>query len=144
MQLREFLEKKGFYRVPLKKMITGHYKARLKVNGVAGEFIVDTGASNSCIGFDDSLFFLLQNEASDIKAAGAGAVNMKTEIARNNTLSFGKNKTYKIDFVLFNMSHVNEALEQVHENKVNGILGADFLKQARTVVDYGRNCMYLK
>ncbi len=144
MQLRAFLETKGFYRVALKKLVTGHYKVTIKVNGISGDFIVDTGASTSCIGFEDRVLFLLQNEASDIKAAGAGAINMSTEIAKNNILCFGKNRCYKIDFVLFDMSHVNEAMEQVHEKKVNGILGADFLKRTRAVIDYGRNCMYIK
>ena len=144
MQLRTFLENKGYIRIPLKKITTGHYKISAKVNQIPGEFIVDTGASTSCIGFEDSLLFLLKNEESDIKAAGAGAINMQTQIAKNNTLVVGKNNSYKLDFILFDMSHVNQAMEQVKEKKVNGIIGADFLKKTRAVIDYGRNCMYLK
>jgi predicted rRNA methylase YqxC with S4 and FtsJ domains len=144
MQLRLFLETKGYQRVSLKKLITGHYKVAVRVNGVAGEFILDTGASTSCIGFKDSLLFLLKNEASDIKAAGAGAINMHTQIAKNNILSFGNKKTYKVDFILFDMSHVNQAIEQVEEKKIHGIIGADFLKKTRAIIDYGRNCMYIK
>ena len=50
----------------------------------------------------------------------------------------------KVDFVLFNMEHVNNALNQAGENSVHGILGADLLKKLRTVIDYGRNCAYFK
>lgn len=144
MQLRLLLEEKGYQRIPLKKLITGHYKTFANVNGVRGEFILDTGASTSCIGLKDSLLFLLKNEVSDVKAAGAGAINMQTQIAKNNTLSFGNKKSYKVDFVLFDMSHVNQAIAQVEEKRINGIIGADFLKKTRAIIDYGRNCLYIK
>jgi len=144
MQLRELLESKGFYRIPLNKLKSGHYRFSAKINSVSGDFILDTGASTSCIGFDSVDYFYLNSEASKIKAAGAGAINMKTELARNNNISIGVWELTKIDFVLFDLSHVNEALQQVEENPVHGIIGADFLKQTRAVIDYGRNCFYVK
>jgi hypothetical protein len=49
-----------------------------------------------------------------------------------------------MDFVLFDLSHVNEALQEVNEAPVHGIIGADFLKATRAVIDYGRNCVYVK
>ena len=143
-QLRGFLEAKGFYRIPLKKLATGHYKLSAKINGVSGEFILDTGASTSCIGMEYDSYFFLTSEKSKIKAAGAGAINMKTKMARQNTFSIGIWKTRKMDFVLFDLSHVNEALLQTDEKAVHGIIGADFLKLRRGVIDYGRNCLYVK
>ena len=142
-QLRRLLEENGFYRIPLKKLNSGHYKFSAKVNSIMGSFILDTGASTSCIGFKNSSFFQLKSEASPIKAAGAGAINMKTKIARNNNILIGKWKLSKIDFVLFDLSHVNEALKQVEEEHVHGIIGADFLKKTRAIIDYGRNCLYV-
>ncbi|QIE59679.1 acid protease [Rasiella rasia] len=142
--LRSFLEADGFYRIPLKKLQTGHYKFQAKINGVKGQFILDTGASTSCIGMQSILFFLLHNEDSDVKAAGAGATNMQTQIARNNILTIGALAIKRTDFVLFDLSHVNEALEQAFEEPVHGIIGADILKKYRAVIDYGRNCFYLK
>lgn len=144
MHLRTFLEEKNFHRVPLKKLATGHYKLSLKLNGVLGNFILDTGASTSCVGFTGIDHFLMTSEESQIKAAGAGAINMETKISRNNTLNIGKWNTKKMDFVVFDLSHVNQALEQAEEESVHGIIGADFLKKFRAVIDYGRNCLYLK
>ncbi len=144
MQLREFIEDQGFYRVPLKRLATGHYLFSAKINGVSGDFILDTGASTSCIGFTDSALFLLISEESIIKAAGAGAINMETMLSRGNIFSIKKWEIKNMDFVLFDLSHVNEALSQVNEESVHGIIGADFLKQHRAVIDYGRNCFYLK
>lgn len=143
-QLRNFLEANNFYRIPLKKLATGHYKLSVKINGVKGNFILDTGASTSCIGFASISYFFLKSEESEIKAAGAGAINMETKLTRKNKLSIGTWETKNMDFILFDLSHVNEALEQAKEESVHGIIGADFLKKVRAVIDYGRNCLYVK
>ncbi len=143
-QLRNLLEENGFYRIPLKKIKSGHYKFSAKINSVKGDFILDTGASTSCIGFDQISYFKLKNEVSKVKAAGAGAINMKTEIAKDNTFALKKWRIISMDFVIFDLSHVNEALQQAEEVSIHGIIGADFLKQTRAVIDYGRNCFYVK
>ncbi|MFC7357874.1 TIGR02281 family clan AA aspartic protease [Jejudonia soesokkakensis] len=142
-QLRTLLEEKGFYRIPLKKLATGHYKLIAKINGKKGAFILDTGASTSCIGMEHIAYFKLFNEESETKAAGAGAINMTTEIARKNNIGIAKWKRKNITFVLFDLSHVNEALRQADEEPVHGILGADLLKKGRAVIDYGRNVCYI-
>ncbi|MEH6763978.1 MAG: retropepsin-like aspartic protease [Aequorivita antarctica] len=144
MQLREFLEEQAFYRIPMKMLATGHYLFSAKINGILGDFILDTGASTSCIGFSDSAHFLLISEKSIIKAAGAGAINMETMLSRKNEFRIKNWVIKNMDIVLFDLSHVNEALSQVNEGPVHGIIGADFLKQHRAVIDYGRNCFYVK
>jgi len=144
MQLRNFLEEAGFFRIPLKKLATGHYLFPAKINNVLGNFILDTGASTSCVGFSNSAHFGLIGEESIIMAAGAGAINMETMLSRNNKFEIHNREIRNMDFVLFDLSHVNEALVQVHQGPVHGIIGADFLKEYRAVIDYGRNCFYIK
>lgn len=142
--LRKLLEEGNFQRIPLKKLNTGHYKLSLKVNNVAGHFILDTGASNSCIGFQFAEKFKLDQEESDVKAAGAGAINMETKISNRNQITLSTSKINNVRLVLFDLGHVNTALEMADEISVDGILGADLLKQLRAVIDYGRNCLYIK
>ena len=142
--LRENQEAQGFERIPLKKLKTGHYQFTLKINNRRGEFILDTGASTSCIGFESVPYFKMHTEESEIKAAGAGAVDMVTRIAKNNQLKIGRQILNNLDVILFDLSHVNSALEQVDEKQVHGIVGADLLKRLRAVIDYGRNCFYIK
>lgn len=144
MQLRKFIETEGFYRVPLKSLATGHYLFSAKINGVSGNFILDTGASTSCVGLTDSAHFLLVSEESLIKAAGAGATNMETMLSRRNKFKIKNWSIKNMDFVLFDLSHVNEALQQAKEGAIHGIIGADFLKEHRAIIDYGRNCFYIK
>ena len=82
IQLRNFLEQKGFYRIILKRIKSGHYTFKAKINNVSGVFILDTGASNSCIGFTYDSYFNLKKEESKIKAAGAGALIWKLHLQK--------------------------------------------------------------
>lgn len=142
--LRHYLEENDYVRIPLKKLITGHYKLRARLNGVEGWFILDTGASNSCVGLEQVSYFQLDTEESDVKAAGAGSIGMDTQLSRGNFFQLGSLKLAAITWVLFDLSHVNIALSQADEPPVHGILGADLLKTRRAVIDYGRNALYLK
>ena len=142
--LREFLLDKGYTRVRLFPTVTNHLEMTAKINGVEGSFILDTGASSSCIDFSYAQHFKLLSEASDVLAAGAGAVNMRTELAQDNTLSIGKWNMANLDIILFDLSNVNEALENHNASPVHGILGADVLNGGRGIIDYKYNCLYLK
>lgn len=142
--LRQFLEAAGFYRIPLQKLATGHYKCTVRVNDIPGIFIIDTGASSSCIGAAQAETFRLEQEDSEIKAAGAGAINMQTQLARSNRLRIGGKSIRNVELVIFDLTHVNQALAQAQETAVDGIIGADLLKKYRAVIDYGRNVLYLK
>lgn len=142
--LRQFLDSKNFKRIPLKKINSNHFELTAKVNGIKGTFILDTGASNSCIGLDSVNHFKLFAKESEIKAAGAGATGMLTQIAEDYPLIIGNWSRRKVDFVVFDLTHVNEALQIAEADAVNGVIGADVLKEGRAVIDYGRNCLYLK
>jgi len=144
VQLRNLLETKGFQRIVLRKMTTGHYTCRAELNTKKGIFIIDTGASSSCIDFEHVGLFNLIQEKSDVIAAGAGDSNMKTALAQNNVFKLKNHKTKNISFVLFDLSHVKKAISMVDPTIIHGILGADYLKKHSAVLDYGRNCMYLK
>ena len=142
--LKKFLLKKKYARIPLVLTETNHFEISAKINGVSGRFILDTGASNTCVGFDKIEFFNLTSKASKIKAAGAGATNMETLISTKNTIKIGNWKKTKLKIVLFDLVHVNEALTAHKALPVDGIIGADVLKKAKAIIDYNKKCVYLK
>ncbi|WP_373519322.1 retropepsin-like aspartic protease [Pricia sp.] len=142
--LKKFLKKKKYVKIPMQLTETNHFAIMAKINGVKGRFILDTGASNTCVSFDKIEFFKLISEESEIKAAGAGATNMETLISTKNRIEIGKWKKKKLRIVLFDLVHVNEALTSHKALPVDGIVGADVLIKARAVIDYGKNCVYLK
>ena len=50
--LQQFLLNKDYIKVKLKLAKTNHFEIKATINGVKGLFILDTGASSSCVGFD--------------------------------------------------------------------------------------------
>ncbi|MGO4913314.1 MULTISPECIES: retropepsin-like aspartic protease [unclassified Leeuwenhoekiella] len=144
ISLWQFLKKKKYTRIPLKPVGTGHLKFEAVINGVKGDFILDTGASNTCIGFEDLERFKLYAKESEVKAAGAGAIDMLTQIAQDNLIEIDTWSTKNLSIVLFDLSHVNQALINHDADPVSGIIGADVLKIGKAVIDYQYSCMYLR
>ena len=142
--LKKLLEKKGYNRIKLKYTETNHFELVAKINKIEGNFILDTGASSSCVGFEAVEHFKLLAEDSDVRAAGAGATNMLTQIAQQNNIEIKGWKKKKIDLVLFDLTHVNEALLNHKAEKVHGIIGADILKKGKAIIDYKNKALYLK
>lgn len=142
--LRKLLEGKGYHRIKLKFTETNHFELVAKINKIEGNFILDTGASSSCVGFEAVEHFKLLAEESEIRAAGAGATNMLTQIAQKNCIEIKGWKMKKIDLVLFDLTHVNQALVNHKAEKVHGIIGADILKKGKAIIDYKNKALYLK
>lgn len=125
-------------------MKTQHLLIKVKINGVSGNFILDTGASNSCVGYESIERFELTSKKSKTKAAGAGGTGMKTQLSNNNSLQIGSWKNQDFSLVIFDLSHVNEALRQYKAKPVHGIIGADVLMEGKGIIDYYNHYLYLK
>jgi predicted aspartyl protease len=141
--LHNILKKENYKKVKFKITKTQHLLIKAKINGVLGNFILDTGASNSCVGFESVDLFLLEAKKSKTKASGAGATGMITQLALKNQLQLGSWKDTNFELVIFDLSHVNEALVQHKSKPVHGIIGADILMKGKAIVDYYNNYLYL-
>lgn len=142
--LQDFLKGKKYKKIKFKVLKTQHLLIIAKINGIKGKFILDTGASTSCVGFESIDRFLLDAEISDTKAAGAGGTGMETQIAKNNEIQLGRWYDRRFHLVVFDMSHVNEALKQYKTKPVDGIIGADILLKGEAIIDYSNHYLYLK
>jgi len=142
--LYDALKEKGYTRVKFKLSKTQHLLIKGKINNIAGHFILDTGASNSCVGFEGISHFELSANDSDTKAAGAGGTGMLTQTSLRNKLKLGRWNSKNFSLVIFDMSHVNEALRQYKAKPVHGIIGADILLKGKAIIDYYNHCVYLK
>lgn len=144
-KLKDFLLGQDYVRVKLKLTKTNHFEIKATINGVKGLFILDTGASNSCVGFEAAEKFDLKKvKDSKILAAGAGAIDMATQISKKNKIKIGRLKIDKVSLVLFDLSHVNIALTNHNSKPVDGIIGADILKKIKAIIDYNKKYLYLK
>ncbi len=142
--LKISISKKGYTQIPIVITKTNHMVIKVKLNGVKGRFILDTGASNSCLDTEQVEHFKVQTTDSKIKASGAGAVGMETLKSEKNRLKMSSWKTSKCNLIIFDMSHVNQALAEYNAKPIQGIIGADILIQFKGIIDYKRMCFYLK
>ena len=141
--LNKFLKDTGYISVKLDFLKTKHYSLEVKINGIKGKFILDTGASNSCICTTlESNFNIISKETIE-KASSATSEIGNTKISKNNTIQIGKWEN-KINLLTFDMSHINHALNEKKINSVSGIIGADVLKKSKAILDYKSNKLYLK
>jgi len=130
-------------RVKLKKTITNHFEIRARINKTKGRFILDTGASKSCIGMEDAEVFDLMTEESEHKASGAGPSEIDTLMSRRNTMEIGKFKLKRTQLILIDLKHINNALQKQNAEPVNGIIGADILIKGKAIIDYDKKYLYL-
>jgi len=141
---KQFLNSKGYGFVPLTLTATNHFEINAKINGISGRFILDTGASNTCLGLDKAAVFKVSAKPSEVRAAGAGATELFTMMATNNVIEIGDWKRQRKRLVLLDLVHVNQALVDHNAQAVDGIIGADILKSGKAIIDYDKKRLFLK
>lgn len=141
--LHEILKKEKYRKIKFKITKTQHLMIKAEINGVKGDFILDTGASNTCVCFENVALFNLKPSHSRTQAAGAGATGMFTQIAKKNSLKIGSWQSNDFKVVIFDLSHVNQALVQHKAKPVQGIIGADVLLMGKGIIDYYNRYLYL-
>ena len=142
--LHDTLKEKGYKKIKFKISKTQHLLIKARINGIEGNFILDTGASNSCVDFEGIEYFNLKADDSETKAAGAGGIGMLTQASMHNILKLGRWSLKNFALVIFDMSHVNAALREYKAKPVHGIIGADVLLKGKGIIDYCNSCVYLR
>lgn len=132
------------YSIPFKILSTNHIIIYAAVNNIDGKFLIDTGASNSCIHLNKSEKFKLNFEKSDEQASSATNEIKETFISKKNSLLIGEFYIYDFDIILFNMQHVIKSLLDKDEIEVEGIIGADILIKYNCCIDYRENKLVVK
>ena len=138
-----FLKSIGYKSVKLKLLKTNHCLLKACINGVVGKFILDSGASSSCICLSLENKFKIDSKKNKIKASSATSNMEDTRLSKNNTIELRKWRS-KINLVSIDMTHINRVLNEKVTESVDGIIGADVLKKSKAVIDYESNKLYLK
>ena len=138
-----FLKSLGYISVKLKFLKTNHYLLKACINGVEGKFILDSGASSSCICLSLENKFKIDSKENKIKASSATSNMEDTRFSKSNAIKIRKWRS-KISLVSIDMTHINRVLSEKETESVDGIIGADVLKKSKAVIDYESNKLYLK
>ena len=142
--LYQFLRSRGYTRARLLTLPTNHYVVIATLNGTAGRFVLDTGASTTCVSTELATHFHLNPKPSEEKASSASANELDTKVAHHNELVIGSWSSKRRSVVLFDMQAVNHALQKLDIEAVDGIIGADILQSVNAIIDYKNDWLYLR
>ena len=142
--LKDLLNKQQFVKVKLYKIKTQHLICFGSINNVKATFLIDTGASNSCISLENIDVYDLETEGEKFEASGASDKKMEAILSKECKFKLGRFSMKKQKFVLLDLNHINSLLESQNVKKINGIIGAEFLKATKAIIDYDNLNLFLK
>lgn len=122
---------------------TNHIIIDCKINGINGKFILDSGASNSCIDLLSADKFDLSYKKFKEKTSSASNIIKETFYSKQNTLEIAKLKKRNFEFILFDMKHINDSLNEKEIHSIDGIIGGDFLAEHNAVINYKNHLLEL-
>ncbi len=143
MKLKKFLRKQGYHAIILTTLPSGHHLLRAKLNGKRGNFILDTGASTTCIDEAKATQFKIKSKDTEHKATGAGRNDIDIRFSKKNKLKIGGWKIKKIPLVVMDLRHINEVLT-AFDVEIDGIIGADVLHKGKGIIQYEKELLFLK
>jgi len=123
---------------------TNHLIISCKINGVEGNFIIDSGASNSCVDTNLTSKYKLKTSLSQENASSATNTISKMYISKNNRLQIEELLHEDFNVFLFDMSHINKTFINNAIEEIDGIIGGDILKKFKAIIDYDKKNICLK
>ena len=143
-ELEKFLTvKHGYIKIPITKMASGHLHIKVVLNGVDGEFILDTGAGATVVETNRKLKFNLNTEGTKESGTGAGGTQSLQKSAKN-TFKLGALVKTIFNVYVMNLDHVNKAFTSMGLKEVDGVIGADILTENKAIIDYSNLILYLR
>lgn len=130
--------------IPLRFTNSKHLICQLYLNGVKGNFLIDTGASNSCLDNKLTDKFSVLQEGEELPLTSAGNEKLNAMGSQKSNLGIANKSLASIAFMLIDMKTINAALIEQGDDKIEGIIGADFLHKKKARIDYDQSCLVLK
>lgn len=139
------LEAAGYTAIPMTRHGDAHLTVEMRVNGVPGRFILDTGAGRTVIDraaqprFDEGRAVVAGGVAT-----GAGGSGLAIAALPGSRLRIGAYRDDAFTVHFLSLDHVNAAFSQRGEAPVDGVIGADVLVRGGAVIDYPDMRLYLR
>ena len=131
-------------KIPLRYTGSHHLIADIDLNGHRGIFLIDTGASNSCLNIQLAAAFDLNPEGEPVPMTGAGNEKLEATASSKSELRYGQHLLAHLEFMLIDMDSINSAFEEQGEVRIDGILGADLLHTHAAIIDYKNRTLLLE
>ncbi|QND87287.1 Uncharacterized protein ChrSV_5069 [Chromobacterium vaccinii] len=126
------------FSVPLTRQANGFMAVQARLNGVDGRFLLDSGASMTCVDRKQAARFGLENEGTTRASHGsAGTTEIKR--AADKPLEWGgRLAADKLAVYLTDFDAINQGLAEEGIAAVDGVIGMDVLAGQHAVLDYGQ------
>lgn len=130
--------------IPLRFSGSQHLLGDFELNGHPAIFLIDTGASNSCMDAQLALRFNLDPEGEPLPMTGAGNEKLHAIASKKSELHYRQQLLARLEFMLIDMQSINAAFEEQGEARIDGILGADLLLPQAAVINYKKKQLCLQ
>ena len=133
------------YKISIKfnSLKSKHLYCKIELNNVTGFFLIDSGASNSCIDLKKQDKFKLKKFKKSYSASGAGNEKFDAYKTKKGEFSYNKKVIDKLNFLLIDMGPINVALNKTDNTSVDGIIGVDFLLRNNAVLNFEKMKLYI-
>ena len=123
-----------------------HIVTKASIEGHPLNVIIDTGASHSCFDLDfvRSLSPEISMEDNEGLNVGVGASDFESKLSTIRNFRMGRFLLKQYDVVLLDMNNINQAYKMMHKPLIHGIIGSDFLRKYKAVIDYGTKILTLQ
>lgn len=144
--LHHFLLQQNYTPVLLQQTPTQHFATYGTINNQSMLFIIDTGASHSCLDQQSATekLHLVSSEIDDDKVIGFGTNEGTRSLSFLETITLGEFLITQFAISVIDISNINQALAVFDFLPIDGIIGADILAQYNALICYENKCMYLR
>jgi predicted aspartyl protease len=138
------LKKKKKLEASFIKTKSNHIIIKCFVNKIEGRFIVDTGASNSCINQFCSEKFNINYIKYPEKGSSATNYIDNMFYSKKNKIEIAGLIINDVEILLFNMTQINKSFREINIENIDGIIGGDILVKFNAKINYKKNKLSLK
>ena len=136
----------GFAHVPVRNVSPGHQLVEATINGVSGDFVLDTGANVTVVSTGEAERFGITSGAGGLLGAGRATFIGNAGSARQasvDSFTMGGIDMRQRRVLVADLGQLLGALGNVAGRSVAGIIGQDVLGAHRAVIDVSRPMLYI-
>lgn len=137
----------GFAHVPVRNVAPGHQLVEATINGVTGDFVLDTGANVTVVSVQQAERFGLTGSGAagllgSRPAQFVGASGTARQVGVDS-FTVGEVAVRQRRVLIADLGQLLGALGDASGREVAGIIGQDVLREHRAVIDVSRPMLYV-
>lgn len=136
----------GFVNVPVLGVNPGHHLVTAQINGISGDFVLDTGANVTVVNAPQAERFGLSSRGGSLFGTGAArfagnAANART--ASVDSFTMGDVTIRQRRVLVADLGPLLDSLGQASGREIAGLIGQDVLNEHRAIIDMSRPMLHL-